>query len=471
MDVIVCDVTNAFTYDDTVQKLFETYADIRAHGGRTPGVAFIANARARETVQKLYDRWYKPGSFKDLWFTWQGKPLIMADPGEMTDELRNFFTFRRSWAFTGDAERKPGGWFGDGHDRWPWIDNYPQNFGWHDAPGKPEAMSVAIATHPIAGIGRSNDGKTQPPASSSEPNAGTFFQKQWDRALGVGPQLIFVDGWNEWVAQRFLFGKPARVGFVGYLHPKEGDTYFVDTYDEEFSRDAEPMRGGYGDDYYCQLVANVRRFKGARASTPLDGERDFTIAGDGTDFSAWDKVRYEQVDDVGDVAHRDEPGFAKGVRYVNDTGRNDIDRVKVAVASDTVYFYVRCVDPIVQPDGQSRLWLMINADAQAETGLGGFELLVNRRVVNGVKLSVERIANGDLRTAVNVTAVPFGIAGNRLQVAVPRRLLERNGRVSFDFKWADHMPTTRPTAMDFIDKGDAAPNGRWGYRVALPTVR
>ena len=128
--------------------------------------------------------------------------------------------------------------------------------------------------------------------------------------------MIFVDGWNEWVAQRFEWGKPARVGFVGYLKPKEGDSYFVDTYTQEFSRDAEPMRGGHWDNYYCQLVENIRRYKGARAPVAFDGVRKFGLGG--PDLSQFDPVKYVYLDDIGDIAHRDEPGFAKGVKLTND---------------------------------------------------------------------------------------------------------------------------------------------------------
>ena len=43
-----------------------------------------------------------------------------------------------------------------------------------------------------------------------------------------------------------------------------GETFFVDRYDSEFNRDIEPMRGGYADNTYWQMSANIRRYKGAR---------------------------------------------------------------------------------------------------------------------------------------------------------------------------------------------------------------
>ena len=68
------------------------------------------------------------------------------------------------------------------------------------------------------------------------------------------PKFVFVTGWNEWVAQRFS-------SFAGYTAP----TIFVDLFSQEFSRDIEPMKGGYGDNYYFQLVNYIRKYKGVQA--------------------------------------------------------------------------------------------------------------------------------------------------------------------------------------------------------------
>ena len=70
----------------------------------------------------------------------------------------------------------------------------------------------------------------------------------------MDPELIFVTGWNEYIAGMWL--------------PKDnwtGDPFsFVDQYNWNCSRDIEPNKGwGDKDDvYYLKLVDNVRRFKG-----------------------------------------------------------------------------------------------------------------------------------------------------------------------------------------------------------------
>ena len=64
----------------------------------------------------------------------------------------------------------------------------------------------------------------------------------------------------------------------------KGDTFFVDNYNEEFSRDVMPMKGGYGDDYYMQLVDGIRRFKGVRPVPVAHGFQTIRLAGA---FAAW----------------------------------------------------------------------------------------------------------------------------------------------------------------------------------------
>ena len=77
---------------------------------------------------------------------------------------------------------------------------------------------------------------------------------------------------------------------------------FVDCCDLEYSRDIEPMSGGYFDNYYLQLCQNIRRFKGAKA-LPIP-EDSHTILMDGS-FSQWDQVNFGYRDYVGGNVHRE----------------------------------------------------------------------------------------------------------------------------------------------------------------------
>jgi len=79
---------------------------------------------------------------------------------------------------------------------------------------------------------------------------------------------------------------------------------FVDTYNQEHSRDVEPMKGGYGDNYYYQMVNYIRRFKGARPLPAASAPKSIDITGP---MSQWDDVGPEYRDAIGDTTHRDHP--------------------------------------------------------------------------------------------------------------------------------------------------------------------
>ena len=76
---------------------------------------------------------------------------------------------------------------------------------------------------------------------------------------------------------------------------------FCDQFNPEFSRDCEPVKGFWGDAYYWQLVANVRRYKGVHEIPPTVS-RPIRIDGN---FDDWRDVQPEFRDTVGDEVRRD----------------------------------------------------------------------------------------------------------------------------------------------------------------------
>ena len=64
------------------------FQKVREEGGRTPQIAFMVNTKAGETAEQLYLDLYKPGRFRELWFHWQGKPLLLCDPDQATPEVK-----------------------------------------------------------------------------------------------------------------------------------------------------------------------------------------------------------------------------------------------------------------------------------------------------------------------------------------------------------------------------------------------
>ncbi len=89
---------------------------------------------------------------------------------------------------------------------------------------------------------------------------------------------------------------------------------------------------------------------------------------------------------------------------------------------------------------------------------------MNRTGVSEGTTWLEKNAGGWRWT--KVASVRFRVAGNELQLAVPRTALglpEGTTRIGLDFKWADNLQ--RPgDIMDFYLSGDAAPDGRFMFR-------
>ena len=54
---------------------------------------------------------------------------------------------------------------------------------------------------------------------------------------------------------------------------------FPDEFSQEGSRDIEPMKGGHGDNYYYQMAANIRRFKGVGRPEPSSSPVTITVDG------------------------------------------------------------------------------------------------------------------------------------------------------------------------------------------------
>ena len=92
VDVMIMDVTNAVRYWDEWDVIFRTMQRMKAEGNKVPKFCFWAfNGPVITVVQDLYDRIYKPGLYSDLWFEWDGKPLLLYNsrPGIDAAESSN----------------------------------------------------------------------------------------------------------------------------------------------------------------------------------------------------------------------------------------------------------------------------------------------------------------------------------------------------------------------------------------------
>ena len=445
VDTLIFDTTNAGTYPDTYTALCRVFQQVREEGGRTPHISFMVNTKAGETAERIYRDVYQKGLYEDLWFRWRGKPLMICDPAKASEELQGFFTLRRAhWPFTMVNTEKA----------WHWEATYPQPYGYVDDPKKAEQVNVSVAQNL-----RRSDGKV---TNMSEGNArgrsfhkGAFderpgavdhgynFQEQWQRVFELEPPFVMITGWNEWIAGRWQRpGKPI---------------VFVDQYDQEHSRDIEFAKVGHRDNYYWQMVANIRRYKGAPALPVASGARSIDIEGG---FGQWEGIAPEFRDHVGETIPRDHAGVA-GLHYENRSGRNDLVACKAVQDSENVYFYLRAAAPIQPSPVLTGLWLFVNSDKSHETGWEGYDLLVGRYVDGDGRLWLEKSAGGwDWE---KVAPIEHRIEGANLHLALPRAALGGDSGTSFDFKWVDNCQAPGDI-LDFYLSGDVAPEGRFNYR-------
>ena len=455
VDVLILDATNGYTYDSEREELCRVLAQMRAEGRRVPQIAMLAYAQHNAVVQRLWETVYQPGKHRELWFQWKGKPLLLTPTEGLTDEVKAFFSVRTSWAWTTGQP-----WFADGRDKWPWLDYAAQQYGWHESPDKAEALSVGVSQHATSNIGRSYRASRQPPPAEQRPEQGLYFAEQWHHALLRKPEFLFITGWNEWIGSRFL--SDGMSPFLGRILPA-GETFFVDTYSPEYSRDIEPMSGGHGDNYYWQMAAGIRRFKGSRPVPAASAAKTIAIPGG---FAQWADVKPAYLDDLHDTAHRDHDGVAGAGRYVNRTGRNDLDTMHVAHDATHLYFHATTRTALTPSTDTRWMVLYLDADSDAKTGWLGCDFRLNHTRTADTA-SIER---WDGNAWQLVSSAKWEARDRDLHVAVPRAAVgldKANTVLRFDFKWADNLPES-PDASDLLDQGDTAPNARFNYRYISP---
>jgi len=374
------------------------------------------------------------------------------------DSIKDFFTFRPGQP---DYVSGPGR-----NDQWGWLENAPQHGYVAKTGGGFEQVTVGVAQNACDSTGghcsafnfpefsdspaAQTYGRSYTYANGQDTTSGAYlkglnFQEQWDRANVLDPDLIFVTGWNEWTAGRFVDDWKLPMAFV-------------DEYSSEKSRDIEPVKswGNKGDVYYMQLISNIRKFKGMAS---LDtASRQQTI--DVHDLSTWEDVRPQYTAYKGNVQHRNAIGQGSLV-YTNNTGRNDIVGAKVARDSSYMYFYVETVDNLTDKTDPKWMRLFIDVDRDKKTGWEGYDFVVNR-TSPGDSAIVEK--SSDSWNWQKVGGADYVINGKTLVLKIKRSLLgiTDSSSINLEFKWSDNMQEDG-NIMDFYVNGDVAPGGRFNY--------
>ncbi len=496
VDVLVMDVTNAVRYWEEWEVVFGTMQKMKAEGNKVPEFCFWAfNGPVISVVQDLYDRIYKTEKYKDLWFAWDGKPLLLYNKNPQVDatgkpsadankdyspEVKSFFTLRNMWwgyyewageRFIGTEDNWSFG-YDLGNEKVKAMD-LVDLVSLHN--GKREEAAVTPGQHPSSLVGKSWTRENDEPALNqydlpdsafvpwlgktveNPQGYGIYFQDRWDEALKADPQFLYLNDWNEWTAGKY----PPQDGIFFPFMRRNSKYFFVDQYNAEFNRCIQPMKDGYTDNYYMQMAQNIRKYKGVRPIPELKGLQQIKIDGA---FADWKLVGTEFRDTRGDTFQRNNKGYG-GLLYVNNSGRNDIVTCKVSVDRDKVYFYAEADQALSHHSGNNWMYLLIDADQNPATGWYGYDYLVNKKVVDEetTTLMVFDPKNSS-NPWVEKAKLKYRYNGNNLELAIPRNLLGLVGNsFTFDFKWSDN-PADLKDPISLCVNGDAAPNRRFNYR-------
>lgn len=442
IDVLYFDTTNGYHYREVTDKLFPILQEYHDKGFKVPKFCYyMAPARRGCGTSNVLDVWldyYKDRKYSDLYFMWDGKPLIVThNDRPYRQEILDFFTFRRP---TWNTPSIP--------DTWYWGGMPAQNVAVSSA-GRREMLPVTVQT-PHAGMdapdvelrgtlpgcseaywgapvqGRSwHNGRRDPSPDASV--RGLFFQDQIDWALAPDHDdvpLAFVCQWNEWL--------------VPFLTRKTNDLYSMphwlklqDEYNMEYSRDIEPMKGGYRDAYYLQLMNFVRRWKGL--PDPARATRCYPAYG--ANDCGWEGVTPVFVEMTGDVAPRNHSGYDACGIYVNRTAENEFAYLKVAVCDDgKIRFLARTEKPIVITSNRS-MNLFVRVPGAKADDMGYTHKFTP--VYSGATYAGYEFVYA-------VDAADLGLYAERA--------------FSLEFKWSDNRQSNQ--IEDFYVNGDAAPRGR-----------
>ena len=528
VDVMIMDVTNAVRYWDEWDVIFRTMQQMKAEGNKVPKFCFWAfNGPVITVVQDLYERIYEKNQYPDLWFYWDGKPLLLyngrpkydangqdtpnpnlhydedavtnknnphyGDPyytekfyKDYSDDVKNFFTLRTMWwgYYEWAGER-----FVGTEDNW--------SFGYSLADpkvkamkpeellslhnGKREQAAVTPAQHPVTMV----------------PGDSMGVGKSWSREFGE-PELDEYD-----------MPKEAYVPWLGKTvkNPTHYGIYFQERWDEALAANPEFLYindwnewtagkyqpGGptkktlwlgrenpfyFVDQYNMEFNRGIQPMKGGYTDNyymqMAQNLRKYKGVRPIPEHSGYTKTKIDgKFSDWNKVKieFRDTKGDVThrdakgygGLHYTNNSGRNDIITAKVAVNEENVSFFAETASPLTPCTDSNWMLLVIDADNNSSTGWYGYDFLINKQIKDEETTTLMRYDESKAEW-VEVAELPMAYSENKLEISVPRELLGLTGDAFvFDFKWSDN-PVELKDPISFCTDGDAAPNRRFNYR-------
>ena len=472
IDFLIFDTTNCVLYEEVAKKIMKMSQELRDEGWDAPQVCFYTHSRSIETIKRIYDIFYKNGSYPDSWYRIDGRPMIIGytsarkdrdeavgrgddayHPEDLPQDLQDFFYVKEAcWPY-------------DFHN----ANSFPYTEWTYPQPLNGNTMNVSVATHPMVPFSFSlthenwcnwgrgydvNTGKNM----HEDIFRGTFFQSEWETVFASDPQpeILMVTGWNEWIA---------------YKQPYGGEYMLCDNVDMEYSRDIEPMQGGYEDAYFIQMLMNIRKYKYDPADDVIADNVYKTIDPAGND-SQWDDVKavYRHVGTANDK--RNAYGGAMTVHYSVPAADNNILSVKLTNDAENLYFRIECADAVKVSDNANWMNLFIGTGTPAQKGWESYEYVIGRRHDAATNTAAVEQLRADF-TGKHAGEAVYAVNGSTVVYSVPLTALGLSGAegdaLRIYFKVADGVDGAEEI-MNYYVSGRCLPMGRlsYEYKFKLP---
>ncbi|MBP5632077.1 MAG: hypothetical protein J6Y21_04885 [Clostridia bacterium] len=468
VDFLIFDTTNCVLYEEVATAIMQLSQELRDEGWDAPQVAFYTHSRSIQTINNIYNTFYRAGRYKDSWYCIDGRPMIIGyttalkdrreaksrgdtayAPEDLSQELQDFFYVKEAC------------WPNDFHN----ANSFPYTEWVYPQPLNGNTMNVSVATHPMVPFSFSlthenwcNWGRGYDVVTGENKHEdiyrGTFFQSEWEtvHASDPQPEIIMVTGWNEWIA---------------YKQPYGGEYMLCDNVDMEYSRDIEPMKGGYEDAYFIQMISNIRKYKYESSDEAL-GDNVYKTVDIAGPASEWDDVKavYRRVGN--DNTRRDYYGGSQTVRYKTPAADNNILTVRLTNDSENLFFRIECEGDVNVTGKSSWMNLFIGTGKPGKRGWESYEYVAGRvredmNAASGVA-DVEKLAP-DFSGKKSGEA-EFAVSGNAVTYKVPLSALglQEGGAdvLRIYFKVADGVENSSDI-MDYYCTGRSLPMGRLSF--------
>lgn len=468
VDCLMLDYTNNVVYEKATKAVLDAISELQSAGLDTPRVAFMVSAvngeHVNSSLRRIHENYLSEEKYRNCLFTGgtdinpSGNPLVVGKMDAVSPDLLEGIWMKNLQ------------WHGVAYDE----NNYPAMSEQVYQENHNGYMSVTTEVyspaHDVTEISWCTDpylyperdlirgrgwtpGDTDNGTDPDKVAAGACFQMQWDTVFSdSGVKFLQVQTWNEWAAQK-------QSDLVKPYHTAKR-AVFVDTFNEPFSRDIEPVAGRLKDNYYMQLVENIRRFKGKSADGAAAHGRKTIDIYEG--FAPWKDVPGNYLDLDGETVPRNYKSVDPQIVYRDDSARNDIVRLKIANDGEQLYVMAETKKDVTAHREGDKSWMNLYLAAGGTGGWENYDYIVNALPAADGTTSVERFC-GERRETVGKAR--YHVEGNRIFFAVALSVFGGKSGDTIEIKATDNV--AEGDIMNFYISGECAPAGRLNYAYRL----